>query len=159
MKNVFVASAAALMMLAAVPVSADGGMMITTSSPVPVVQTTIQPAVISNYNERVSKIVTSVLELFDWKNDNGEITFTDTSYSVQYDCNTIFGGYSVDLMDVDFGESAMTKMACSDETMDADQKLVEDLQNITTLTFVDGKLVMTGVDTTLSFTAVLPDTE
>ena len=159
MKNVLVTSAVAFMLMVAAPVSADGGMMTVTSNPASVMQTTDQAVTVASYTELVNKIVVSVLELFDWKNDNGEISFTDTNYSVQYDCNTLFGGYSVNLMDVDFGESAMTKMACSEEAMDADQELVEDLQNVTSLTFKDGKLVMTGSDTELSFTAMLPETE
>ena len=144
-----------LLLVGVTPVSADGGMMGAPATNQPVAVT--QPVAVDTYTELVNKIVVGVLELFDWKNDDGEISFTDTQYSVQYDCNTVFGNYSVDLLAADFGESASTKMACAEDAMDADQALIEDLSNVRSLTFKDGKLVLSGLNTSLSFTALLPE--
>jgi heat shock protein HslJ len=153
MKNILLAPIALIFLIGVSPVSADGGMM---SAPT-VSHPDTQPVAISNYNELVNKIVIGVLEMFDWKNNDEDISFTDTHYSVKYDCNTIFGNYSVDLLEVDFSTPAMTKMACAEAAMDADQELINDLSKVRTLTFKDGTLVLSGLNTTLSFTAMLPE--
>lgn len=160
MKKILVAGVAASMLLGVATVSADGGMMSTTDYSQPVaVTTTAQPTMsASTYNMLVNKIVVGVLELFDWKNDEGEISFSDdTQFGANYGCNSIGGSYEVDMMNVEFGEPAMTKMACEEDVMDAEMEFVEDLSNVRTLTFKDGKLVMTGLNTTLSFEATLPE--
>jgi len=138
------------------PVSADGGMM-TQDAPVTTTQP-VSPAVSTSadYDELVSKIVILTLQLFDWKNDAGEIEFTDTNYSIQYDCNTIFGSYTIDRKAVTLSTPASTLMACAEEDMDADQELIADLSKVTTLTFEDGMLVMTGADVELEFDARIP---
>jgi len=132
------------------PVSADGGMM--PDTPV----TTTQPVAPASYNSQVNKIVMATLQLFDWKNDEGEIEFTDTNYSVIYDCNTIFGSYELDLKNVTLSAPASTMMACNEAAMDADQELVADLSKVTSLTFKDGMLVMTGTGVELKFAARIP---
>lgn len=153
MKKILLASLMFSFLIGTSPVSADGGMMpISTNQPV-----ASTPISANEYNRLVNKIVVSVLQIFDWKNDDGEITFTDTNYSVQYDCNTIFGSYSMNRKEVTLSTPGMTKMACEKDAMDADQELVDDLSEIKELTFKDGKLVMTGKDTELTFKAILPD--
>jgi heat shock protein HslJ len=97
-------------------------------------------------------LVVSVLQLVEWKNDDGAISFTNTNYSVNYGCNTIFGTYEMSRMEVAFGSSASTMMACEEELMNKDQKVIKTLSEVKTLTFKDGKLVMAGASGTLSFT-------
>jgi heat shock protein HslJ len=157
MKKVLLASVALLCLINVSPVSADGGMM--PVSPSPVTQPAIQPVAIATYTELVNKIVIGVLEMFDWKNADGEISFTDTNYSAKYDCNTMFGTYSLQLSAVDLHTPAMTEMACETAAMEADQELVNDLALVETLTFKDGMLILSGTDTNLSFTAMLPEAE
>ena len=160
MKKILVAGVAASVLLAAATASADGGMMNTMDDSQPAAVTTAaQPAMsASAYNTLVNKIVVSVLELFDWKNDDGEISFTDnTKFGANYGCNSIGGSYELDLMNVEFSDAVSTKMACEDDVMDAEMEFIEDLSNVRTLTFKDGKLVMTGLNTTLSFDASLPE--
>lgn len=156
MKKFLLASFLFAFLVGAAPVSADGGMMpISTNQPV---TTTSGPVTTSQYDNLVNKIVVSVLELFTWKNDDGEIAFTDTSYSAQYDCNTIFGTYSMNRKEVNLSTPASTMMACDKDAMQADQELAEDLSEVTRLTFKNGKLVMTGKNTELSFAASLKNT-
>jgi heat shock protein HslJ len=150
-KKTIAAIVFAALFIAVAPVSADGGMM--QNTPVVTIQPTPQTPVTDSYNTLVSKIVMTTLQLFDWKNDDGEISFTDTNYSVQYNCNTIFGSYTLDRSAVTLSQPASTKMACEEDAMDADQELISDLSKISKLTFKDGKLVMTGNNTTLEFDA------
>jgi heat shock protein HslJ len=154
MKKVVVSSLMFTLMVVASPVAADGGMMSVPITNEPVVQ----PVATASYNELINTLIVSVLQMFTWKNDAGEINFTDTNYSVKYDCNTLFGSYAVDLNKVSLGTPAMTKMACAEEAMDQDDELVADLAQIQNLTFKDGQLVMTGLDTELTFTATLEET-
>ncbi len=160
MKKILLAGFALSFLVGTTTVSADGGMMSTTDYSQPVAVTTTQPTLSTGeYNALVNTIVVSVLELFEWKNDQGEITFSESNFGANYGCNSIGGSYEVDMMDVEFSEAFMTKMACEEDVMDAEMEFVENLSNVRTLTFADGKLVMTGLNTSLSFTASLPDAE
>jgi heat shock protein HslJ len=106
----------------------------------------------SYYDSLVNKLVVSVLEMFEWKNADGSITFTDTNYSVNYGCNTIFGTYSMNRMEVNIGQSASTMMACEEKLMKKDQEVIKTLSEVKTLTFKNGKLVMAGLGAELQFT-------
>jgi heat shock protein HslJ len=156
MKKMLVSSALFAFVAVASPVSADGGMMPVSYQP-EATPVTIQASV--SYSDLVNGILVNVLEMFTWTNDDGEIAFEDNNYSARYDCNTLAGQYSVNLTQMDFGTSAMTRMACDEDAMDADQELAEDLAAVTEFTFKDGQLIMTGADTELIFTASLPAAE
>jgi|GEM_PF-1710210 len=151
MKKIIVSSLMLAFLVGVSPVSADGGMMpISNNQPA-----VTAPTATGNFDELINKLVVGVLQLFTWTNDEGEISFTDTNYSVQYDCNTIFGTYSMNRAQVNLSTPGMTLMACADDAMDADKELVTDLSEVKYLTFKDGKLVMTGKDVELSFDATL----
>jgi hypothetical protein len=150
-KNIILGSLMLTLLVGVSPVSADGGMNPSITTPAPAAEV----VTITTFDMLINQIVSEVLQIFTWTNDDGAISFTDTDYSVQYDCNTLFGMYEVDRLAVDFSTPASTRMACEDDAMDADQKLAQDLSAITQLTFKDGMLVMTGSDTELIFTASL----
>jgi len=150
-KNIIFGSLMLALVVGVSPVSADGGMSVIAPAPTPVAEVLTT----DTYDMLISKLVTEVLQLFTWTNDDGTIAFTDTNYSAQYDCNTIFGTYEIDRSEVTFSTPASTKMACEEDAMDADQQLVEDLAAITQLTFKDGMLVMTGGASELTFAASL----
>jgi heat shock protein HslJ len=155
MKKMLVSGTLFALVAVASPVSADGGMMPVSYQTEPTQPVTIQAN--PNYSELVNGILLSVLEMFTWTNDDGEIAFENNNYSAQYDCNTLAGQYSVNLTQMNFGTAAMTRMACAEDAMDADQELADDLAAVTEFTFEDGQLVMTGADTELVFTASLPE--
>lgn len=110
------------------------------------------PVTTSHYDMLVNNLVVTVLQLLEWKNDDGQITFTNNNYSVNYGCNTIFGSYSMNRMEVNIGQSASTMMACEESLMKKDQSVIKTLAQVKTLTFKNGKLVMTGPDSDLTFT-------
>jgi heat shock protein HslJ len=109
-------------------------------------------ATTSNYDLLVNNLVVNVLKMLEWKNEDGAIAFTDTNYSVNYGCNTIFGSFSMNRMEVNIGQSASTMMACEEALMNKDQAVIKTLSEIKTLTFRNGKLVMAGTGGELSFT-------
>jgi len=148
MKNLILGGALYACLLVVTPVAADGGM---TAASAP----TAEVAAGSTLVEQINQLVAMTLQLFTWTNSDGAIAFTDTNYSVQYDCNTIFGTYAVNRTAITLSTPASTLMACPEAAMDADQALIADLSNITALTFKDGQLVMTGGDSELTFAATL----
>lgn len=154
MKKMFVSGTLFALVAVASPVSADGGVMPISYQPETTQPVTVQTNV--SRAELVNGILRNVLELFTWSNEDGEISFADSNYSARYDCNTLAGQYTVDLSKIDFGTAAMTRMACSEDAMDADQKLADTLSAVTEFTFTDGQLVMTGPDAELTFAASLP---
>ena len=155
MKKILLSSLLLAFLVGASPALADSAV-----APISAYQPVTTGAIAtSEYDRLVSQIVVSVLKIFDWKNNDGQIAFSDTNYSVRYDCNTIFGLYSINGKKVYLSTPGMTMMACPEKAMAADRKLVDDLSRITTLTFKEGKLIMTGRNTELSFTARLPETK
>jgi len=150
-KNIILGSLMLTLLVGVSPVSADGGMNPIQATPTPAVEVVTT----STFDMLLNQIISEVLQIFTWTNDDGAISFTDSNYSVQYDCNTMSGTYEIDRSAVDFSTPAATKMACEHDAMDADQQLAEDLVAITQLTFKDGMLVMTGGDTELTFAASL----
>jgi hypothetical protein len=150
-KNIILGSLLLTLLVGTSPVSADGGMNPIIATPAPAAEI----VTITTFDMLINQIVSEVLQIFTWTNNDGAISFTDTNYSVQYDCNTIFGTYEIDRSEVTFSTPASTKMACEEDAMDADQQLAQDLSAITKLTFKNGMLVMTGGDTELTFTASL----
>lgn len=60
------------------------------------------------------------------------ITFTDNSYSIQTNCNTLAGEYSLVGDSISFGDGLMTEMAC--ENMNVEDALRQLLPVITTVT-------------------------
>ncbi|MDE6197918.1 MAG: META domain-containing protein [Muribaculaceae bacterium] len=59
------------------------------------------------------------------------ITFEDSTYFVQTNCNTIFGSYSVKGDSIFIGDGGMTRMACPD--MSTEDALVAILSSIATV--------------------------
>lgn len=59
------------------------------------------------------------------------ITFEDSTYFVQTNCNTIFGSYSVKGDSICIGDGGMTRMACPD--MSTEDALVAILSSIATV--------------------------
>jgi len=107
----------------------------------------------SAYRTAVNKIVTTVLQMFKWDaNAYGTLTFTDTNYSITNDCNTLFGTYKVNGGTIELSTPGMTMMACDQAAMVADQRLATSLDNVSQMSFQDGKLVLDGNKITMKFT-------
>ena len=105
----------------------------------------------SAYNQAINALVRGVLQIVDWDSTFGEMTFTDTQYSIKNNCNTLFGTYTVDGTKMNLSTPASTMMACPTDDMVADQRLATSLENIHSITFADGKLVLNGNKITLAF--------
>lgn len=141
-------------------VSAEVGGTITksvttnTTQPISVTHSTITPQI----RATVNNIVVQVLHMLDWKNADGTITFSSTSLSTYAGCNTMSGMYTIDGTTFKVGTTISTLMACAPELMNKDQKLAQDLSRVNKLTFVNGKLVISGGGSKLSYTPSLPTT-
>ena len=58
------------------------------------------------------------------------VVFTDSTYSFQTNCNTIFGNYTISGDSIKFGDGGMTRMACPNT--DSEQILVRVIPDIQT---------------------------
>jgi len=103
------------------------------------------------YRTTVNTIVTKVLQMFEWESGYGDLTFTGTQYSITNDCNTLFGNYKVDGTKIELSTPGMTMMACDQDAMVADQRLATSLDNVSQMSFQDGKLVLNGNKITMKF--------
>lgn len=99
----------------------------------------------------VNSLVLSVLSLFTWENEVGTIMFSDTGYSIDNGCNTLFGSIAIDGTRAVFGPTASTLMACDAKKMEADRVSTEAISKARNLTFKDGNLVIWGGGTMLTY--------
>lgn len=142
MKKMMFAFVALAFIISSNPAAAEVGGTITKTAPVQ----------ISAYQAAVNKIIVTFLQIVEWKTADGTLTFTDTNYSINQGCNTIFGTYTINRYQMTLSEPASTMMACESSLMTKDQEMTKHLSQVTTMKFTDGKMVMSGEKSTMSFT-------
>lgn len=84
-----------------------------------------------------------------------QLSFADSSLSINAGCNTIAGGYTLDGSTLQASALAMTMMACDQALMDQDAWLSETFTSNPTLALEGDQLTVTGTNgTTITFTEV-----
>lgn len=136
MKHIISGTVIALMLMIATPATAEVGGTITR-------QVSAQSG--------IDTVVMMVLELFTWESNIGSITLDNGTYSASADCNLISGSYSIKGNTIDFGEPISTLMYCEGK-MENEAALISSLVTATTMSFKDGKLVLSNSTSTISFT-------
>lgn len=104
------------------------------------------------YKAAVNKIIVIFLQIPQWQTADGTMKFTATNYSINQGCNTLFGTYTVDGDKMTLSEPASTMMACAPSLMDKDQAMAKNLSQVKEMHFKDGKMIMSGDKTIVTFT-------
>ncbi len=138
MKKLISGSIIALLIMTAVPASAEKGGTITRQAP--------------DKNATIDTLFTTVLETFTWNSSVGKITFVDGRYVADAGCNKISGTFNLQGTSVSLGTPVSTMMFCEGKMKD-EAALTSLLDSATTLTFKNGGFNLSNGSTTTYFAA------